>query len=92
VPLTDTIREKIALYDEAGRIETTKRQLFPETSYFFIFAGNGRVPRRPIAEAEIANPGEVWQLLDRIRAENREVAARMPDHKSYLSELHGMAL
>lgn len=92
VPLPETLREKIALYDETGRIETRARQLFPETSYFFVFAGNGRIPRRPIAEAEIANSGQVWQLLDRIRAENREFAVRMPDHKSYLRELHRMAL
>jgi tryptophan halogenase len=87
-PLPDTLREKIALYDETGRIETRMRQLFPETSYFFIFTGNGRFPRRPIAEAEVAGRGEVWQLLDRIRAENREFATRMPTHKSYLAELH----
>ena len=87
-PMPDTLAEKIALYDETGRIETGTRQLFPETSYFFIFEGNGRLPRRLIVEAEIAGPGNVWQLLDRIRAENRESAARMPSHKSYLAELH----
>jgi tryptophan 7-halogenase len=87
-PLPETLREKIALYDETGRIETRARQLFPETSYFFIFTGNGRFPRRPITEAEIANRGEVWQLLDRIRAGNRDFAARMPTHKGYLAELH----
>jgi hypothetical protein len=62
--------------------------LFPETSYFFIFAGNQRYPRRAIPEAQIANPGEVWQLLERIRADNRDFAARMPDHKAFLAELH----
>jgi tryptophan halogenase len=92
VSLPDSLQQKMALYDEAGRIETPARQLFPETSWFFIFAGNRRFPRRTIAEAQIANPGEVRQLLDHIRAENREFAARMPDHKAYLAELHRTAL
>jgi tryptophan halogenase len=87
-PLPDSLREKLALYDETGRIETAKRQLFPETSYFFILTGNGRYPRRPIVEADAANPGEVWQLLDRIRAENRDFVARAASHKTYLDELH----
>ena len=89
VKLPDTLQERIALYDETGRIESRTRQLFTEASYFYIFAGSGRLPRRSIVEAEIANPGEVWQLLDRIRAENREFVARMPDHKAYLAQLHG---
>lgn len=92
VQLPDTLRERMALYAETGRIETNVRQLFTEASYFFIFAGNGRLPRRMIPEAAIASPGEVWQLLDRIRAENRETAARLPDHKSFLAELHRMPL
>ena len=92
VPLPESLQQKMALYHEAGRIETPVRQLFPEASWFFIFAGNRRYPRRPIPEAQIANPGEIRQMLDRIRAENRDVAARMPDHGSYIAELHRPSL
>lgn len=88
VPLTDTLRESLALYDENGRIESSRLQLFPETSYFFILSGNGRLPRRQIVEADIAAPGEIWHLLDRIRGQNREFVARMPSHADYLAELH----
>lgn len=87
-PLPDSLRERIALYDETGRIETPAPQIFPESSYFFIFTGNRRFPRRSAAEAEIADPEDVRQLLDRVRAENHDVAARMRGHKSYLAELH----
>jgi len=88
VTLPDSLRECLALYDETGRLEGQRLQLFPETSYFFILSGNGRLPRRQIAEAEAAKAGEVWQVLDRIREENREFAARMPAHAAYLAELH----
>jgi tryptophan 7-halogenase len=88
VPLPDSLRENLALYEETGRIESPRLQVFPETSYFFILSGNGRLPRRPIVEADVANPAEVWQLLDRVRAENREFTDRMPSHKTFLSDLH----
>jgi tryptophan halogenase len=94
VPLPETLRDRMELYEETGRLDFALpgRPLFTETSYFFIFTGNRRLPRRPVVEAEIANRGEVWHLLDRIRAENRDFANRMPDHKSYLAELHRIAL
>ncbi|HKS88260.1 MAG TPA: tryptophan halogenase family protein [Stellaceae bacterium] len=92
VSLPESLAERMALYDQTGRIETPVRELFPEPSYFYILAGNERLPRRLIVEAEIARPAEVWQLLDRIRAENRDVAARMADHKAHLAQLHRVAL
>jgi tryptophan 7-halogenase len=88
VPLPDTLRESLALYEENGRIETPRLQLFPETSYFFILSGNGRLPRRPIIEAEAAPAGEIWHILDRIRQDNRDFVARMPPHAAFLAELH----
>jgi tryptophan halogenase len=88
VPLPDTLRESLALYDETGRINNPRLQLFLEPSYFFILAGNGRVPRRPIVEADIAPAGETWHVLDRIREQHRQFVAQMPAHNAYLGELH----
>jgi tryptophan halogenase len=92
VALTDTLRESLALYDETGRIESPRLQLFPETSYFFILSGNGRLPRRPVVEADLAPAAEVWQLLDRIRDDNRQFARSMPPHAAYLTDLHKAVL
>jgi tryptophan halogenase len=88
VPLPDTLRESLALYDESGHIESPRLQLFPETSYFFILSGNGRLPRRPIAEVDVAPAGEIWHLLDRIRADNRDFVSRMRPHADFIAELH----
>jgi tryptophan halogenase len=87
-PMPDTLRETLAVYDETGRIDNPRFQLFHDTSYFFILAGNARFPRRPIAQADLAASAEIWHLLDRIREDNRALAARMPRHEAYLSELH----
>lgn len=88
VPIPDSLRARVDLYDETGRIETSKRALFGDTNYYFILAGNGRAPRRLILEAEIANRNEVWQLLDRVRGGNQDYVDRMPSHKAYLDKLH----
>jgi tryptophan halogenase len=92
VPLPESLRARIALYDETGRIESNKRELFVETSYFFIFTGAGRLPRRMIAEAESAGRGDVWRILDGIRADNCDFAERMPPHGAYLEQLHRRAV
>ena len=91
-PLPETLRDSLALYEETGRIESPRLQLFTESSYFFILSGNGRLPRRPITEAELAPAGEIRHILDRVRRENHEFAARMPGHRAFLSELHRMRL
>ena len=88
VSLPATLEESLALYDENGRIDTPRLQFFLEASYFFILSGNGRVPRRPIMEAEAAPAGEIWHILDRIRQDNRDFAVRMPTHAAFLAELH----
>jgi tryptophan halogenase len=88
VAVPDTLRESLAVYDETGRIESSRLQLFPESSYFFILSGHGRLPRRLTIEADLAHAGEIWQLLDRIREEGSQFVARMPGHRAFLSELH----
>jgi tryptophan 7-halogenase len=92
LPIPDTLRESLAVYDETGRIDSPRLQLFPETSYFFVLSGNGRLPRRPIVEADLAPAGEIRHMLDRIREESRGYAARMPAHAAYLAQLHRMPL
>jgi len=87
-PVPDSLRELLELYDEAGRIDASKPQLFPDTSFYFILAGNGRLPAREIVEAAVAPEREVWLILDRVRAEAVALARRLPSHKDYLTDLH----
>jgi tryptophan 7-halogenase len=91
VPIPDTLQETLALYDESGRIGTPRLQLFLEPSYFFILAGNGRLPRRPVVEADIAPAGESWHVLESVREQNRKFAMQMPAHAAYMAELHDRA-
>lgn len=92
VELSETLRGVLELYDETGRIHSSKMQLFPEPSYFYIITGAARTPKRLINEATTARPAEIWQILDRVRTENRRFVERMPTHASYLARLHQMSL
>jgi tryptophan halogenase len=91
VPLPDTLRDSLAVYEENGRIENARLRLFIESSYFAILTGNAKLPRRPIAEADGANVAELGRFLARVRASNGELAARMPTHKALLAELHRLS-
>ena len=92
VSLPDTLRENLALYDETGRIDSPRLQLFLDANYFFILSGNERLPRRPIIEADLAPSNEIRHLLDRVRQENRDFAIRMPSHATYIGELNRTTL
>jgi tryptophan halogenase len=96
VPLPDSLRESLAIYEESGRIESgriedVRLRLFFEPSYFAILTGNAKLPRRPIAEADCANMAELGRVLARVRASNGELAGRMPSHKAVLAELHRLS-
>ena len=88
VPLSEWLRGVLELYDETGRIGSPRMQAFPESSYYFLLTGAGRVPRRLVHEAAAARPSDVWHALDRTLAESRREAERMPTHVSYLGRLH----
>jgi tryptophan halogenase len=92
VQLPDTLRDLLEVYDETGRIQSTRLQLFVETNYFFILEGAGRAPRRVIPEVDAAPSGETRQMLERVRIENRRFLERMPSHVDYLAQLHRTAL
>ena len=87
--ISDALRERLALYDETGRLDISPSHLFPETSYYFILTGNDRLPRRSILEVESEASAQVWPILDSIRSKAAETIARMPSHKAYLERLHG---
>jgi tryptophan halogenase len=88
VPLPDTLRQTLAVYDETGRIENIRLRLFIEPSYFAILAGNERLPRRPIAEADTANAAQLGRLMARLKSSNDQLASAMPLHKTVLAALH----
>jgi len=88
VPLPDTLAETLAVYDEIGRIGSPRLQLFQEASYFFILAGNGRLPRRLVIETAAGSAAEIWHVMDGIREKSRQFAAQMPPHASYVNELN----
>jgi tryptophan halogenase len=88
VPLPDTLRETLAIYEENGRIETTRLQLFLEPNYFFILAGNEVLPRRAATEAEAANANQISRVVARLQEGNADLVGRLPSHRSVLTELH----
>ena len=90
-PAEPSLEQKVALYDEAGRVRLGVRPIFFEPSYHFIFSGNGRLPRRTPIEVDLARPSEVSQILDQIKVQNESFVQAAPSHADYLARLVRMA-
>ena len=92
VPVSDNLSELLELYDETGRLDTSRLDLFQPTSYYAILAGSGRLPRRPVVEAQTMPSTQNRHHLDGIRAENQRFASKMPSHADYLAHINKKAL
>ena len=89
VPLPDTLRESLAVYEENGRIENARLRLFIETNYFAILTGNGQAAAAPDRGSRRRQRGRSSAGYSaRVRVSNDEMTARMPSHKALLTELH----
>ena len=71
-PLPDSLRDRIALYADAGTIRPQQRELFTEPSWFYVFAGMGLTPRRSDPLIAAIDPATLHGLMRRI---NRETMA-----------------
>jgi tryptophan halogenase len=88
VPLPESLVQALALYDECGQFIRNQAHLFPESSYFFILTGGDRLPRRPMAQTDVLNVGEIGRLLDRIHDAKLKTTAAQPVQRP-LAALHG---
>ena len=92
VPLPDSLKELLALYDANGTIGGVRHHVFRDPSYYYILAGGERLPRRPAVAAEGAELREIDNVFARIRKQNRVFVDQMPTHRDTLAKLHRQAL
>src|SRR5687768_15093121 len=81
----DTLKGKIELWRETGRVERYADGLFYDASWIAVYVGQGVLPRHHDPRTAIPDParigGAMGSLQDAIR---REVAA-MPGHREFLT-------
>lgn len=87
VDVPESLAQRLALYDENGQMETPPGGTFADTSYFFMLAGAGRLPRRSAACAELAPPQEIRAILDGLIKRNAAFVQEMPTHAQVIAAL-----
>lgn len=87
VDVPESLRRRLALYDQNGHLEISSGGTFADTSYYFLLAGAGRLPRRPAACAELAPGHEIRAILDGLAKRNAAFAQDMPTHAEVIAAL-----
>ena len=87
--IPDTLRQKIELFRETGRVFRRNEELFAENSWVQVMMGQGITPHahHPIAE----KPGdeELARLLAGLRDQVARTVARLPEHAAYVEQYCG---
>jgi len=88
VPIPDSLRTMMALYEESGFIEPPRATVFAETSYHHIFSGGRLLPRRHSLRADVSDFDEVCRIMDQIKKQNQAQAQTLPTHQELMQWMH----
>lgn len=90
-PASDALLGRLDVYDECGWLEDLVPEAFPDTSWFHILAGAGRLPRRPAPLTLAAPPERVQGVLAAILRQNEQAVQALVPHRDLLERIHGSA-
>jgi tryptophan halogenase len=80
----DSLRHRIELFRETGRVFRHQNELFAENSWVQVMLGQGIAPRAHHPSADLMDDQELRAFLDGIRARVRRTVAQLPSHQDYV--------
>ena len=89
IEVPSSLAAKIDLYDEMGLLDPVRDTLFREGSYYSIFTGGGRLPRRLIPQSYLPEQDRVSAILEKVREQNKSLAGALPTHQALMEHVHG---
>jgi tryptophan halogenase len=84
--LPDTLRAKIALWQEAGTIVREQEELFTEDGWLQVLAGQGVEARAHHPLADQIEPGDLGEYMETLELLYRREAGAMPTHAAFIAE------
>jgi tryptophan halogenase len=81
----DSLAEKLALWREAGRVEKYSDGLFYDASWIAVYLGQGVMPERHDARAQLPDPTQVRRAMGALRQAIVSEVAAMPGHREFLA-------
>ncbi|WP_417231956.1 tryptophan halogenase family protein [Brevundimonas sp.] len=86
MPIPDGLREKYDIYRTRGRIFRENDELFSDTSWFAVMAGQNVWPQSYDPVADVLNDAETLKRLSSIRQVIDTCVGQMPTHEAFLAD------
>jgi tryptophan 7-halogenase len=86
--LSPTLTRRLEMYDDAGTLDLLEPHAFPETSYYHLLTGSGRLPRRASALALSVDSVQIQSILSAIEQQNGQALRDLPLHEEILNRIH----
>jgi len=87
--IPDSLRHKIELFRETGRVFRKNEELFAENSWIQVMLGQGILPKTYHPIVDKMNDEELSQFLIRIKDHVRKTVDGLPSHDSYVQHFCG---
>ena len=89
--LPASLRHRIELFRETGRVFRIPNELFAENSWVQVMLGQGITPRQHHQTADMMGDAELAQFLEGIRSRVQRTVAQLPTHEQYVQQFCGVA-
>lgn len=86
-----SLRHRIELFKEAGRVFRVPNELFGENSWIQVMLGQGIMPRQHHQVADLMGDAELSRFLGGIKSTVDRTVAQLPPHHAYFKKYCGAA-
>ncbi len=83
--IPDTLKHRLALFGQTGRVFRANDQLFAENSWTQVMLGQGLTPKAHHPVADVMSADEIASFLDHIDDNVQRTVAGLPSHETYLN-------
>lgn len=85
---SNELRHRLNLYDEIGMLDQLQPSAFPDASYYYLLAGNQRLPKRAPAISLSVDQQRLQFVMKAILDQNRNALRSLPLHEEMLQHVH----
>jgi len=83
--IPDTLKHRLALFGQTGRVFRANDQLFAENSWTQVMLGQGLTPKAHHPVADVMSADEIASFLGHIDDNVQRTVAGLPSHETYLN-------
>jgi len=84
--IPDTLRHRLELFRETGRVFRISNELFAENSWIQVMLGQGIEPQQHHPVADLMGDQELSSFLEGIRTTVQQTVSQLPAHQAYVEQ------